>query len=287
MYNLNNNDFNLFGNMGNIPKVSELWEKEKKEYRIWIIAWIAILFIFLALIFSSSIVFWINKEEYCQFLVETGKISTTEAKQIIQANWIYNLITTIIITTIIGYYYYSIFNSYKNKNFAFLKNNLIIFLLFLCIFHLSSAIFSSVKRTQSSVSDIISISSSAYLVIASLLSFSKINKINKIFRQSLNKEYLEKQIEELKKMNIFQDGKFDPFNNAFFNPNNNDNNVGEQSAEPKEKTNAEDILEIEKINKLKELKIEQLHKMAQTLEISGFENMTKEELAKIIAKLTK
>ncbi|MDW2920929.1 Rho termination factor N-terminal domain-containing protein [Mesomycoplasma ovipneumoniae] len=258
---------NPFGK-NKVPSVAELWKNEKKQYRIWIFSY-PLLLLLLGVFLSVQL-----------FL-------DLDIRNIGRAFSILSILFTV---TSLFFYVYSVFTSYKAKDFAPLGDRSFFFTFVsfstaaLSIINSTIVMIGNLSLNNQNFVAILTIQIILIGLIFVLIPFflTKVLKIKSIFKLSRTLFIIEKRIDEMKKdpkaysefMNIFDLGHQNPMNAQQAN---NPENTQTQEAQNKPKTKEERIkIALEKLN------LTQLHEIAQKLEISGFEQLKKQELIKLL-----
>ncbi|MDW2834436.1 Rho termination factor N-terminal domain-containing protein [Mesomycoplasma ovipneumoniae] len=261
---------NPFGK-NKVPSVAELWKNEKKQYRIWIFSY-PVLLLLLSVFLSVQL-----------FL-------DLDIKNIGRA---FSILSILFTAANLFFYVYSIFTSYKAKDFAPIGDRSFFFSFVsfssaaLSIINSTVVIIGNLSLNNQNFAVILTIQIILIALIFVLIPFfyTKVLRIKSIFKLSRTLVIIEKRIDEMKKdpkafsefMNIFDLGHQNPMNSQQAN---NLENTQTQKAQNKPQTKEEKI----KIA-LEKLDLTQLQEIAQKLEISGFEQLKKQELIKLLTQI--
>ncbi|MCI8283394.1 hypothetical protein FEF31_01635 [Mesomycoplasma hyopneumoniae] len=274
-------DFMILGNpFGNkkIPSVAELWKNEKKQYRIWIFTY-PILLALLAILLGVQI------------------ILNFDSKRI---ELILSILSILFTGATLFFYIISLFISYKEKDFASLGNrsffvNLIGFSLSLIsILHSTVSMIKDLKKDDKYFILILVIQ----IILVGLVFFlipyfyTRVLKIKSIFRLSHSIIIFEKQINELKNDPQTYSKYMDIFNMAQNNPHqtnqNNTTNPSDLNVD-NEINNTKTEKPISKTEKiriaLEKLPLTNLYEIAKKLEISGYQDLKKQELIELLIRI--
>lgn len=281
--------------------LNNLWSNEKKHFRIWIILFIIFWSLITILAIVPSLHILANKTQWTEIYKEYEKglpnppTGTNYDRVWITSVFLSMLITALLPALTISFTLSSVKKSYKKNNFIHLSSGALFFSKFHGVLSLIGLILllttqSFTLNSEFNVVDLVVricvlvLSTFQLLFIArnvtSIKRFFVLEKLRKdsaVFLEQINKN--------------MQDGNFnnnpfgmmnqEVFKNKEQNSNQDDNDAAKET-KPTQKTKKD--LAIEKIL---ELPKEQLNRMAEKLNIFGFEQMTKEELANLIYNHTK
>lgn len=269
------------------PTVSELWKNEKKQYRLWIFLYLAVLVLSLILITSEVVI--LNSKNEANPYLWTGIISIS-----------------LFVISIINFAI-SIFQSYKNKSFISIGQYAFLPTMFANLFSIGIGFYilsniviqgnTGAKISQDLYNSVTVITVLLLLDLLLLFPFllRQVSKIRNEFRISYNSEQIEKQMEEIKnnpeKYNAFMNmfGQFGSFgqqtNSAKTNKNSYSTSDSKDESNFSTNNNFTTKKEEQIYNKVNNLSITELHKLAQKLEISSYSEMDNKELVNIIVKI--
>ncbi|MBN3535010.1 Rho termination factor N-terminal domain-containing protein [Mycoplasma procyoni] len=253
--------------------LKQLWEKEKKEYRPWIFGFLALAVIF---VISSLSILILS-------IIKLTSATETNTGVFVVASMLFFIFGTLgTVNYIIG-----LKKSYKEKNFARISPNSTSSLFFGSFLY-NLYFFGGISwQLQANISQPLYIVYLVSLPVAIGIILTN-SKIRKICREFALVEAYEKAQEQLKNLNLdelLKDNAFGPLG-EMFNQQHTKNTQEDQKAEPSN-IHQETDEEIKIRMKLEDLDLDQLHKLAQKLEISGYQEMSREELIKILIKLNK
>ncbi|WGI36899.1 hypothetical protein [Mesomycoplasma lagogenitalium] len=257
---------------------AELWEKEKKEYRIWIFLYGILLSLFLLLNFTQWILAIVT---YNKELMSQNQFTTP---------LIFSIANFLLVSWTVINYFLTVYKSYKNKSFAFISGfTLFIFTIisFMNIISYLTLLFQDFSKTLENFKSITGIMLFTLTLISLLTIYPqrKVKLIKRMFLIAENYERAQKVAEELKNSDFEKMfGNFGAFGpNATRNPNQTASATGENVQNQPE----EDLKSKEYREKLQSLSTEQIRKIAQKFQISGYESLSREKLIEILIKLNK
>ncbi|MXR05833.1 hypothetical protein DR082_01235 [Mycoplasma flocculare] len=269
----------MWGNpLGNnkIPTIAELWKNEKKQYRIWIFSY-PILLALLAILLGVRL--------FLNFDIKSfGLVSS--------------ILSILFTAATLFFYIISLFISYKEKDFSMIGNrsffvNLVAFSLsVLSIVNSTIAIINDLNTGDKNFALILAIQIILVSLIFILIPYfyTRVLKIKSIFKLSHSIITFEQQISELKKdpqafskfMNIFDLNQ----DVANLSKNGNSANFDFDASQDLEQNNKKPRTKNEKIKiTLEKLPFTNLHEIAEKLEISGYQDLKKQELIELLTRI--
>ncbi|WBP84098.1 hypothetical protein [Mycoplasmopsis edwardii] len=278
-------------NLYDIDKV-DLWKNEKSHFRIWIIIF-SVFWTLISLLSLSILIYMLaDKTAIVNFLHDglsktNEKPSLSMAERAFWTRFIIEFISASIPVSILVTFGISIFKSYKTKTFINISSwALIVSKIhgFLSIINLISFFTSGNKISDQKTFQVVYLVITLIIVVLSIFQLFVVSwNITQIKRLFIMKEMEIKAKEFMEQFN--KSIQNNEFQNAFGMNVNPFNNV-------KEEVKTEEAQEVDKakeeaVKKILELPNEQLYKMAEMLNIFGYKEMTKEELAEIIYINTK
>ncbi|MBG0730688.1 hypothetical protein [Mycoplasma sp. 'Moose RK'] len=264
-----------------IPSISDLWQNEKKLYRVWIFTYPVLLVLMGILLFVQL---FLNFD-----LRSWGRTIS--------------ILSIILIILTLFYYVISIFSSYRMKDFASIGNQSFVTVFFAHVLSsisiLNSTILMVWHLTPQSDSFIGILITQILLIPLNFFVipyfYKKVIKIKSIFKLSHSLQVFEKQMEQMKKdpqtyskvMDIFSFAESK--NSNFAKTNQDTEKQNPQSVENSDSQNNEINLRQSKEEeirlRLQKLEAPVLQKLAQKLEISGYTELKKEELINLLVRI--
>lgn len=303
----------------------KLWSFEKSTFRFWVWSYFAFLLVLVLISIINIVLFYFaDFNNVDPSLIDAGsKTLTMSDLNNIKQKFLQNVITQVIYNlALLVFYVFGVQSSYDKKNFKHL-NQLVVYLVYLTVFiNLINFLtliddFSIFYKNVNVIGKFplaimgLNIFQSVITIIFGILLGREVSAIRKAF---IRIEFMKQQEEFMKMMkeNMSQNpnnpyGMYNPFMGDFYrNPNSYQNIKDEdaqqnakevdeteefeinKSSHSKEKNiSKEDSQREEEIKKLLELPNQKLFKIAEKLNIFGYEDLTKEELAEKIYIYTK
>ncbi|MCU4706369.1 hypothetical protein [Mycoplasma sp. CSL7503-lung] len=275
----------------NIKTTDELWKHEKKDFRIYFILYTLAITLLSLIWFSWFIILLVSKEQYLLLISESIKNNKQLGEPIAYYNseLIQQTFYTISLIAMNVSYIMSVFKSYKNKNFKHISSWVQLIYYGLAIWKIIGFIVSITQNAFATIgNNYLSIISLIFnilsLVIFMVIIFFLHGKLNKIQRAFKYIEYV-KTMEEYQKAFMENIRSNNPFGPSSFNATNSSEE--ERNSNNRNSHSKDDYTNSENYKKIIELPREQLNDIAKKLNIFGYEDMEKEELAKLIYNITK
>ncbi|QKT05630.1 hypothetical protein [Mycoplasma sp. OR1901] len=276
----------------NIKTTEELWKHEKKDFRIYFILYAVAITLLSLIWFTWFIIILAAKDQYLSLVAETTKDMKQPGNPIdyYKAELIQQTFYAISLIAMNVSYIMSIFKSYKNKNFKYISSWVQLIYYALAIWKVIGFIVSITQNSfvgmgnnyLSIISLVFNILSLLIFMVIIFFLHGKLNKIQRAFKYI---EYV-KTMEEYQKAFMENIRSNNPFGPSTFNADPASNE--EKNKESKtQSTKTDDYLNSENYKKIIELPREQLNDIAKKLNVFGYEEMEKEELAKLIYNITK
>ena len=300
----------------NLPTTKELWKNEKSKYRHWVIILAIGLLVITVLTLTSFILNLIDRDLVVKNLKdnykETNKgVTYTDQYLTSWANGYfvrYTIVYTslIIIALLAGiiWYFVSLIEVYKQKNFAKLSQwpTLIVGVgAMISFIQLASILFSREEQSSILISDasILMFSSRIIYILIYFAASAPISRVRRIFTLSDRVEKMKNdpqfQAMQRQMQNAYQSGQmpYGPFGPVGQNQGTqaktqaqpqSQQELDKKSQNPPPKEVKEQDPELER---LKRLSLEKLKQVASRLSISGYKSMKKDELIEAIMRVTK
>lgn len=305
--------------------IEKLWSFEKSTFRFWVWSYFVFLLVLVLISIVNIVLFYFaDFNNIDPSLIDAGakQITMSELNNI-KNKFLQNVITQVIYNlALLVFYVFGIQNSYDKKNFKHL-NQLVVYLVYLTVFiNLINFVtliddFSIFYKNVNVIGKFplaimgLNIFQSVITIIFGIFLGKEISAIRKAFIRIELLKQQEEFLEKMKKdMGINMNnpyGMYDPFMSGFYRNPNSYQNVNDQEVQKnakeadeteeveinkpmftEEKNSHKDDSQREKeIKKLLELPNQKLFKIAEKLNIFGYEDLTKEELAEKIYIYTK
>ncbi|WP_322962006.1 hypothetical protein RRG51_00770 [Mycoplasmopsis cynos] len=288
---------NIFGIDFNKLDLNDLWKNEKQHFRIWFILFIVFWSIITLLYLGLFVLDLVFKDEIIKSIdanIKNGPEQKNDSNPYYNTRLVIDILFFIGPAIILILFVISLVDSYKKKTFIGISSFSITLAKFIGIMTIINLILFSTSyiyaNGETIYSKIYSSLSGIVILFNIIQLFFAANNISKI-----KKLFIQKELENQAKiffdaMNKAQNNSpFGPDLNSFFNnAQTKQQSVNEEEAtvvnDSTPKTDSEKQMIIKKIL---ELPNEQLHKIAEKLNIFGYEEMSKEQLAEIIYNHTK
>ncbi|TNK81929.1 hypothetical protein C4M98_00740 [Mycoplasmopsis pullorum] len=288
-----------------VKTITELWTHEKKSFRIWIVSYALILFLLFGMILGSLLWFKLDQSAYLTQLksfYESNKASSDAA--VIAANEVFQTILTryavsaIFAFCIFVYFLATVVRSYALKSFSRLTSMFSLLIFYLGWIFISEVLFAKNYFQTLPNSHYLYYSACLIGVISYFLVGKSVTKIKQLFMEVTFRMQRDQMLEELRKRGGIFGDNFNPFTGTYWGEkpetNQESNSESNQAAQQNQNENPEvkaaKAANDEKkktIDKLLSLPNATLHSMARRLNIFGYENLSKEELAEKIYEFTK
>lgn len=305
--------------------IEKLWSFEKSTFRFWVWSYFVFLLVLVLISIVNIVLFYFaDFNNIDPSLIDAGakQITMSELNNI-KNKFLQNVITQVIYNlALLVFYVFGIQNSYDKKNFKHL-NQLVVYLVYITVFiNLINFVtliddFSIFYKNVNVIGKFplaimgLNIFQSVITIIFGIFLGKEISAIRKAFIRIELLKQQEEFLEKMKKdMGINMNnpyGMYDPFMSGFYRNPNSYQNVNDQEVQKnakeadeteeveinktmftEEKNSHKDDSQREKeIKKLLELPNQKLFKIAEKLNIFGYEDLTKEELAEKIYIYTK
>ena len=298
----------------NLPTTKELWKDEKSKYRHWVIILAIGLLVITVLTLTSFILNLIDRDLVVENLKDNYKERYKGATEEHSTSWangyfvrymiVYASLIIIALFAGIIWYFVSLIEVYKQKNFAKLSQwpTLIVGVgAMISFIQLASILFSSEEQSSILISDasILMFSSRIIYILIYFAASAPISRVRRIFMLSDRVEKMKNdpqfQAMQRQMQNAYQSGQM-PY--GPFGP------VGQnQEAQAKTQAQPQSQQELDKksqnpppeeikkedpeLERLKRLSLEKLKQVASRLSISGYKSMKKDELIEAIMRVTK
>ncbi|UCU26392.1 hypothetical protein [Mycoplasma anserisalpingitidis] len=305
--------------------IEKLWSFEKSTFRFWVWSYFVFLLVLVLISIVNIVLFYFaDFNNIDPSLIDAGtKQLTMSELNNIKNKFLQNVITQVIYNlALLVFYVFGIQNSYDKKNFKHL-NQLVVYLVYLTVFiNLINFVtliddFSIFYKNVNVIGKFplaimgLNIFQSVITIIFGIFLGKEISAIRKAFIRIELLKQQEEFLEKMKKdMGINMNnpyGMYDPFMSGFYRNPNSYQNVNDQEVQKNAKeadeteefeinkpmfteeknSNKDDSQREKEIKKLLELPNQKLFKIAEKLNIFGYEDLTKEELAEKIYIYTK
>ncbi|VEU59446.1 Rho termination factor N-terminal domain-containing protein [Mesomycoplasma neurolyticum] len=278
---------NLFNNQKDFETVLKLWEKEPKKFRIWIIMQ-SIAIALYSIIYITTFILLIVSIAMNKNAPEENRLSNI--------NFTIFFFFPLLVLSLYSHFK-NLRLSYIKRNFMYLSGAALSFFSFISVgFLIFQAIVLMVHRDVffAALSFQNNIVFSWFMVLYIILTIFGISTffIHQAVRNIKKQFIIADQNEKINQFNELLKTQKPDFENFF------ENIFSEQKNQPKNQTNdkknkspesginEEREKETLKYQKLNKLTLEQLRKIAKDLEISGYQTLTRDELIKIILKIS-
>ncbi|RIV16678.1 hypothetical protein [Mycoplasmopsis gallopavonis] len=278
--------------------ISELWSHEKDTFRPWIIGLIIVFGILIALPIAKLIILGINHSWFLNNLQTTvngsqAMTSISEVRSLYINTAIGAFLPLLSLVVFLG----SLRDSYLKKDFSFISNWPLLVMALLAIFQFYSLISIFIfgrsdllfsKGTPFLPLNVITIVSSFFTIVSWFFVSREVAAIRNAFiaihrRQLMEK--MEKSFQEMMQNQSFTNPFTGQKSNEFsWSSSFEDQETNKKEAETQTNFNVspDEEYKTQQIKKLLNLPQDQLYKIAQKLNIVGYEDLTKEELSQKI-----